>query len=168
MMAILTKWAEWWPLVAMLIGVVSFGYVAIQLRSGVMGAIALALLASSASYLLAHHRTWDAATAHYTSVVNACMAANDRDARTIRNLEASNREFADAAAAAEAKAAEAVKRAAADAKASAQAVAEAQAKLHKIEAQHGDAHAAAVTHIPPAVYRVICADGVCQPADRAH
>ena len=123
---------------------------------------------SAAFYIAGHNKGWDAATAHYSAVVNSCMAANASQARTIRNLEADNREWADAAAAAKAKAAEAVKRAAADARASAKAVANAQAKLHKIEAQHGDAHAAAVTHIPLAVYRVICADGVCEPADRTH
>ncbi|MDE2468366.1 MAG: hypothetical protein KGL35_06395 [Bradyrhizobium sp.] len=126
------------------------------------------LIAGAGMYWRGHNKGWDSAVKHDKAVVSACMAANDRDARTISNLEASNREWSDAAAAAEAKAAEAVKRAAADARASAQAVADAQAKLHKIEAQHGDAHAAAVTHIPPAVYRVICTDGVCEPADRTH
>lgn len=162
MIAILTKWAEWWPLVAMLGGVLSCGYVAVQLRSGVMGAIALALLASSASYLLAHHRTWNEATAHYAAVVNACMAANAQDTRTIGNLEAANREWAQAAKANAVKVSQAEADVAAMKANDAKKLAESQARLHKIEAQHGDAHAWAVTPVPAGVAGALRADSVRQ------
>ena len=115
-----------------------------------------------------HSRGWDAATAHYKSVVDAAMAANATQARTLEELKAANAQWADVAKANADKVNRALAQVKATQAADAKALADAKAKLHKIEAQHGDAHAAAVTHIPLAVYRVICADGVCEPADRTH
>lgn len=126
------------------------------------------LIAGAGMYWRGHNKGWDSATAHYVAVVNSCMAANSQDARTIRNLEAANQELADAAKANAAKVSQALAQLEITKAADARALGDAQAKLHRIEAHHGDAHAAAVTHIPPAVYRVICTDGVCEPADRTH
>lgn len=55
------------------------------------------LIAGAGMYWRGHNKGWDAAVEHDKDVVAACMAANDRDARTIRNLEAANRELTDAA-----------------------------------------------------------------------
>jgi hypothetical protein len=132
-----------------------------------LGLACLALIGAG-MYWKGHNKGWDAATAHYSAVVNSCLSANTTLADTTKQLQAANAAIANAAAASKARADAAVKLASADAQASAKAVADAQAKLHTIEARHADAHAAAVTQIPLAVYNAICADGVCEPADRTH
>jgi hypothetical protein len=132
-----------------------------------LGLLCMALIGAG-MYWKGHNKGWDAATAHYKSVTDACMSANAQYAQTVADLKTANAAFANDAAASKARADAAVKQASDEAQASAKAVADAQAKLHTIEARHGDAHAAAVTRIPPAVYSAICADGVCEPADRTH
>lgn len=117
---------------------------------------------SAAFYIAGHNHGWDSATAHYTKVVNACMAANDHDARTIRNLEAANQEWAQAAKANAAKVSQAEADVAAMKANDAKKLAESQARLHKIEAQHGDAHAWAVTPVPAGVAGALRADSVRQ------
>lgn len=118
------------------------------------------LIAGAGMYWRGHNKGWDAATAHYASVVNACMAANAQDARTIRNLEAANQEWADAAKANAAKVSQAEAEVAAAEAADARALAESQARLHKIEATHGDAHAWAVTPVPAGIADALRADSV--------
>ena len=110
------------------------------------------LIAGAGMYWRGHNRGWDAATANYTKVVSACMAANDHDARTIRNLEAANQELTDAAKVSAAKLADAVANVAAVRNDGAKALANANRRL--LEAEHGtpDARTWAAAHQPRAVF----------------
>lgn len=51
------------------------------------------------AYLVGHNKGFDAATAHYTAVVQACMDANQQDQQTIDQLRSANQSFAAAASA---------------------------------------------------------------------
>lgn len=106
-----------------------------------------------------HSRGWDAATDHYKSVVNAALAANATQAETITALQAANKKWADAAKGNADKVAQAAALLKATQDADAKALAEARARLHKIEAEHGDAHAWSVDRVPDSV---LCAIGMRQ------
>lgn len=106
---------------------------------------------SAAFYIAGHNKGWDAAVAHDKDVVNACMAANERDAQTIRNLEAANREWADAAKANAAKVSQAEAEVAAAKAADAKALAEAQAKLKRVIYASHPALVWGLTRVPASV-----------------
>jgi hypothetical protein len=128
-------------------------------------ALALMLMAGGLCYWRGHSRGWDSATAHYTTVVNFALAANQRNERTIGELQAANKQWADAAKANAAKLAQAIAQVDAAKAADAKALAAAQAKLHEVEHAQGDAHAWSVTPVPPGVLDAL---GLRKPADRAH
>ena len=128
------------------------------------GILAALLLAFGLFGWRMHSRGWDAATAHYKAVVDACMAANATQTRTIAELQAANAQWADAAKANGAKLSQAVAQLEITKANDAKALAAAQARLRKVEAEHGDAHAWAVTRVPDSVLDAI---GVRQ-ADRPH
>lgn len=109
------------------------------------------LIAGAGMYWRGHNKGWDSATAHYTKVVNACMAANDHDARTIRNLEAANQEWTDAAKANAAKVSQAEAEVAAAKAADAKALAEAQAKLKRVIYASHPALVWGLTRVPASV-----------------
>lgn len=114
-----------------------------------------------------HSRGWDAATAHYKAVVDAALAANASQARTIAELQTANQQWADAMKGNAQKLSQAVAQLKVTQADDAKALAAAQAKLRKAEAEHGDAHAWSVTPVPDSVLDVLRADGVHQ-ADRPH
>jgi predicted negative regulator of RcsB-dependent stress response len=127
-------------------------------------ALALMLMAGGLCYWRGHNRGWDSATAHYTAVVNSCLAANQRNERTIAELQTANQQWADATKADVAKLAQAVAQVEAEKAADAKALAAAQAKLHEVEHAQGDAHAWSVTPVPPGVLNAL---GL-RSADRSH
>jgi hypothetical protein len=122
-----------------------------QLHSMIMGLVAAVMLGACGGYIVAHHRAWNAATAHYSAVVNSCLSANATNAATINQLQAANDQWANAAKADAAKVAQAVKDADAAKTANAKALATAQAKLKQVIHDKGDAHAWGVTTVPAGV-----------------
>lgn len=109
------------------------------------------LIVGAGMYWRGHNKGFDAATAHYQSVVGACVSVNASQAQSIGQLKAANKAFADAAKAEDAKAAQAVAQANQAQAENAKALAAAQAKLREAEKNHGDAHAWSVTPVPPGV-----------------
>lgn len=109
------------------------------------------LIAGAGMYWRGHNKGWDAAVEHDKAVVAACMAANAQDAQTIAQLRAANAQWADAAKVDADKVNQALAQVKATQDADAKALAAAKARLHKIEAEHGDAHAWSVTPVPPSV-----------------
>jgi endonuclease III len=99
-------------------------------------------------YWKGHNKGWDAATAHYSAVVNSCLSANTTLADTTQQLQAANDQWANAAKADAAKVAQAVKDADAAKTANAKALATAQAKLTKVIHEHQDARVWASQPIP--------------------
>jgi hypothetical protein len=130
----------------------------------VLGLACMALIGAG-MYWRGHNKGWGAATAHYSAVVNSCLAANSAQERTIAQLQAANQQWADAAKANAAKLYQAVAQVNAAKTADAKALAAARAKLHEVEHAQGDAHAWSVTPVPPGVLDAL---GLRKPADRAH
>lgn len=130
----------------------------------VLGLACMALIGAG-MYWRGHNKGWGAATAHYSAVVNSCLAANSAQERTIAQLQAANDQWASLAKGNSAKLSQAVKDADLAKAANAKALAAAQAKLHEVEHAQGDAHAWSVTPVPPGVLHAL---GLRKPADRAH
>lgn len=126
--------------------------------------LACMTLIGAGMYWRGHNKGWDAATAHYSAVVNSCLAANATQERTIAQLQAANDQWADLAKVDAAKLSQAVEQVALAKAANAKALADARARLHSIEASHGDAHAWSVTPVPDSVLDAL---GL-RNADRSH
>jgi 7-keto-8-aminopelargonate synthetase-like enzyme len=109
------------------------------------------MLGACGGYIVAHHRAWNAATAHYSAVVNSCLSANTTLADTTKQLQAANDQWANASKADAEKLSEAAAQLKAASKSNAKALATAQAKLKQVIHDKGDAHAWGVTTVPAGV-----------------
>lgn len=109
------------------------------------------LIAGAGMYWRGHNRGWDAAVERDKAVVAACMAANERDAQTIRNLEAANRAFMDVAKADAAKLSHAVADVAAMKASGDKALAESQRRLQEVERENQSNREWAAGRVPAAV-----------------
>lgn len=108
-------------------------------------------LASGLSYWSGHRHGWAAATAHYKSVVQACMAANAQDTHTIDQLRQANQAYADAAKAQQAAADAAVAALQRQHDADAAKLADAQHRLDEAIHATPDAARWGAEHVPAAV-----------------
>jgi hypothetical protein len=115
-----------------------------------LGLLCMALIGAGA-YWRGHNKGFDAATAHYSAVVNSCLSANAKNAAAINQLQAANDQWANASKADAAKVAQAVKDADAAKTANAKALATAQAKLKQVIHDQGNSHAWGVTTVPAGV-----------------
>jgi endonuclease III len=115
-----------------------------------LGLLCMALIGAGA-YWRGHNKGFDAATAHYSAVVNSCLSANTTLADTTKQLQAANDKWAAVAKADATKVTQAVKDADAAKTANAKALATAQAKLKQVIHDKGDAHAWGVTAVPAGV-----------------
>lgn len=109
------------------------------------------LIAGAGMYWRGHSKGWDAAVERDKAVVSACMAANERDAQTIRNLEAANQEFMDVAKADAAKLSRAVADVAAMKASGDKALAESQRRLQEVERENQSNRLWADGRVPAAV-----------------
>lgn len=125
------------------------------------------LLAAAGCYWRGHNAGWDSGVRSAQKIVSAQTAtivkletALESDAATINQLRAANEQWARAAKGNAAEVAQAIALSKADETANARALAAAQARIHKIEASHGDAHAWSVTPVPAGVLDALRADRV--------
>lgn len=109
------------------------------------------LIAGAGMYWRGHNKGWDSAVEHDKAVVAACMAANASQARTIGNLEAANREWADAAKANADKVNQAMAQVKAAQANDARALADAQAKLKRVVYASHPALVWGLTRVPTGV-----------------
>jgi hypothetical protein len=115
-----------------------------------LGLVCMALIGAG-MYWKGHNKGWDAATTHYSAVVNSCLSANTTLADTAKQLQAANDQWANAAKADAAKVALAVAQVNAAKAANAKALATAQAKLTRVMHDQSNAHAWGVTTVPAGV-----------------
>lgn len=109
------------------------------------------VLVGAGMYWRGHNKGFDAATAHYSAVVNSCLSANTTLADTTKQLQAANDQWAAVAQGNAAKVSLAVAQVNATKAADAKALAAAQAKLTKVTHEQGAAHAWGVTSVPAGV-----------------
>jgi hypothetical protein len=112
-----------------------------------LGLLCMALIGAG-MYWKGHNKGWDAATAHYSAVVNSCLSANTTLADTTKQLQAANDQWANAAKANAAKVSLAVAQSNAAKAANAKALATTQAKLTRVIHEHQDARIWASQPIP--------------------
>lgn len=114
-------------------------------------AVFVVVLAFGAGWLRGHNRGFDAATKHYTAVVQACMNANAQNDATITGLKEANAAFANEAASQQAQAQAALKALRAQQAQSKAALSAAQSKLDKALHANQDASTWAGTRVPAGI-----------------
>lgn len=113
--------------------------------------LVLVALAFVGGWLRGHNRGWDSATAHYTKVVNAALAANAHDAAAIAQLQAANDQCAQDAAAQAVQVAQAQSQMAEQAKTSAAQLSAAQKRLQEVEHANQDNRVWASGRVPDGI-----------------
>jgi hypothetical protein len=112
-----------------------------------LGLLCVALIGAG-MYWKGHNKGWDAATAHYSAVVNSCLSANTTLADTTKQLQGANDKWAAVAKGNAAKVYLAVAQLKVTQADDAKALAAAQAKLTRVIHEHQDARVWASQPIP--------------------
>jgi hypothetical protein len=119
-----------------------------------LGLVCMALIGAG-MYWKGHNRGWDAATTHYSAVVNSCLRANGTEEAAIEQLRQANAAYAQAAAVSHAEQEHAAQAVARQHAADVAALNAAQARLNHVMGSNPTVAAWGSTPVPGAVAGIL-------------